>query len=213
MRVRLFLCAVTTVLLAFTTPVLSADYEFNDGITVSFEQLPEHWQISKEPPAFLLNEHASHVTPAQLAAARKSGIETAEGVALKMLKGNDLFIYNPQTGAHLEIDFSSLREGESPPSAGSLKASANYAAEGLEDEPGIEGAKSKVGKTRIAGTEVAYRVDANFLKRGKATRFIGVITFAHNHWIYLYFTGPQSGLEDLDVLNNVLASFSIVRKN
>jgi hypothetical protein len=90
-----------------------------------------------------------------------------------------------------------------------LQSSARYAAEGLQDEEGIEDANSKVGKTRISGVKAVYRVDADFLMHGQATRFIGVITFARDHWIYLYYTGPHPGLEDLAVVSRFLEGFSI----
>jgi hypothetical protein len=47
---------------------------------------------------------------------------------------------------------------------------------------------------------------------GEATRFIGVITFARNNWIYLYYTGPYPGLEDLAVVDQILEGFSIAQK-
>lgn len=195
--------------LAVPATTLAAGYEVRPGVEISFATPPSPWQVGKEPPDFLVKEHGAHINPAQLAAARKAGIDSPEEAARQRLKTNELFIFNPQSGAHLEIDLSPLREGEDPPSAGTLQASARYAAEGLEGEEGIEAAKSKVGKTRITGGKAAYRVDADFLKHGQATRFIGVITFALDHWVYLYYTGPQPGLEDLAVVNQVLDSFSI----
>jgi len=200
---------LVVLLLAVSNLALAAGYEVQPGIEISFAPLPPPWQVSNEPPDSLVKESTAHINPAQLAAARKAGIDSPEEAARQMLKANELFLYNPQSGAHLKIDFSPLREGESPPSARALKSSARYAAEGLQDEEGIEAAKSKVGKTRITGAKAACRVDADFMMHGVATRFIGVITFARNHWLYLYYTGPYPGLEDLVVVNRILESFSI----
>lgn len=209
MKNRWFSCLLLAFLLAVPNLAVAAAYEVQPGIEISFAPLPSPWQVSKEPPDFLVKESAAHISPAQLAAARKAGIDSLEEAARQMLKANELFICNPQSGAHVKIDFSPLREGESPPSAGALKASARYAAEGLQDEEGIEAAKSKVGKTRITGAKAASRVDADFLMHGQATRFIGVITFARDHWVYLYYTGPHPGPEDLAVADQILESFSI----
>jgi hypothetical protein len=209
MKNRWFSCLLLALLLAVSNLAVAAGYEVRPGIEISFEPLALPWQVSKEPPDFLIQKRAAHLHAAQLEAARKAGIDSPEEAARQMLKAEELFLFNPESGAHLTIDFSPLREGEAPPRAGTLKASASYAAEDLKDEDGIEGAKSKIGKIRIKGTKAAYRVDADFLMHGTATRFIGVITFARDHWIYLYYTGPHPGLEDLAVVSRFLEGFSI----
>ena len=192
---------------------LAASYEVRPGVEVNFSPPPSHWQISKEPPDFLIEEHTGHLGPEQLDAARQAGLNTAEDAVRRMLSGNDLYLYNPQNGAHLIIDFSPLREGEVAPRARTLKTSARYAAEGLGDEEGFEAVNSRVGKTRIAGARHAYRIDADFLKHGEPTSFIGIVTFALDHWVYLYYTGPQSAVVDSKVINEVLGSFRIASKH
>lgn len=208
MKNHWFACLMIVLLLAVSNLAVAAGYEVLPGIEVSFATPSSPWQVSKEPPDFLVKEQAAHLHAPQLKAARKAGIEPEEA-ARQILKTNELFLFNPQNGAHLKIDFSPLREGEVPPRAKTLQASARYAAEGLQDEEGVEAAKSRVGKTRITGAKAAFRVDADFLMHGQATRFIGVITSARNNWIYLYYTGPYPGLEDLAVVDQILESFSI----
>ncbi len=192
-----------------STSALAASYEVRPGIEVSIATLPSSWQVSKTPPAFLVRERAAHLHEPQLAAARKAGFDTPEEAARQMLQVNELFIFNPQSGGHLEVDFSPLKAGEEAPTAGTLKASARYAAEGLETEEGIEAVRAKVGKTDITGADAAFRVDAEFRSHGEPTRFVGIITFASNHWIYLYYTGPQSAAEDLTAVNRIMESLSI----
>jgi len=160
---------LVVLLLAVSNLAAAAGIEMQPGIEIGFAPLPPPWQVSNEPPDSLVKESASHLNPAQLAAARKAGIDSPEEAARQMLKANELFLFNPQSGAHVKIDFSPLREGESPPDGRALKASARYAAEGLQDEEGIENAKSKVGKTRLTGAKAAYRVDADYLMHGQAT--------------------------------------------
>jgi len=204
-----FLIAIS---LAAAGPAMGAVFEVRPNILVNFSDLPSPWQISAEPPESLVRQSAGHISPGQLAAARKAGIDSPEEAARQMLKGNELFLYNPQSGAHVKVDFSPLRQQEAPPRARTLKASARYAAEGLQSEEGVEGAASKVGKARLAGAKAAYRVDAEYLMHGEPTRFIGIVSFAHGHWIYLYYTGPNPGLEDLKAANSVIESFRISQK-
>jgi len=227
MKNRWFSCLLLALLLAVSNMAVAAGYEVRPGIEISFEPLSLPWQVSKEPPDFLIQERAAHLHAAQLQAARKAGIDSPEEAARQMLKAanstgatlhfrlrqnKELFLFNPESGAHLMIDFSPFREGEAPPRVGTLKTSASYAAEDLKGEEGIEGAKSKIGKIRIKGTKAAYRVDADFLMHGNATRFIGVITFARDHWIYIYYTGPHPGLEDMAVVEQIFKSFSIAQE-
>jgi len=195
--------------LAAAGPAMAAVFEVRPGILVNFSDLPSPWQISEEPPEALIRQSAGHISPGQLTAARKAGIDSPEEAARQMLKGNELFLYNPQSGAHVKVDFSPLRKDEAPPRARVLKASARFAAEGLQSEEGIEGATSKVGKARLTGAKAAYRLDAEYRMHGEPTRFIGIVSFAHDHWVYIYYTGPNPGLEDLKVANSVFESFSI----
>ena len=126
-----FLMAIS---LAAAGPAMAAVFEVRPGILVNFSDLPSTWQISAEPPESLVRQGAGHIRPAQLAAARKAGIDSPEEAARQMLKGNELFLYNPQSGAHVKVDFSPLRKDEDPPRARVLKASARFAAEGLQNE-------------------------------------------------------------------------------
>lgn len=192
--------------------VFATEVKITDALSIRFNQPPKHWQISNEPPAFLLEQHAAHITPEKLQAARKSGISTPEELAKAMLKGNDLYVFNPVTGAHLDIDFSPLKEGEDPPVDNTLKASARLASEGLMDEEGIEGANSKVSSRTLTGGQRAHQITAEFKKHGTPTRFIGVITYAHRNWIYLYYTGPHWSLDDLSVAAGIIDSFQVLEQ-
>ena len=195
-----------------TALALTSSHEVRDGIEIGFTTPPVPWQVSKEPPDFLIQERAAHLHPPQLEAARKAGIDSPAEAARQMLKADELFLYNPKSGAHLIIDFSPLREGEKPPKARTLKTSARYAGEDLKGEEGVTDVSSRVSKARISGAKAAYRVDADFRSHGEATRFVGIITFALNHWVYLYYTGPQPGPEDLAVANQILESLTIAAK-
>ena len=200
---------LAVLLLAVPGLLLAGSYEVRPGIVLAFTDPPSAWQVSTDPPALLVQERAASMHPPQLEAARKAGFVTPEAAAQKMLQANELFLFNPGSGSHVEVDFSPLKPGEKPASARSLKKSAKYAAEELSHEEGLEKATTSVEKTRIEGAAAAYRVDATFLKHGQPTRFVGVITYAQGHWIFLYFTGPQAAAEDLAAVNRWLESINI----
>lgn len=200
--------------LFFTSSLaLGSEYELQPGIKVTFEEPVSPWQINKNPPEFLVRERAAHLHEPQLEAARKAGLKTPEEAATRMLQVNELFMFNPQTGAHLEIDFSPLRDGESPPVPGTLEASAKFAAEGLDAEEGIELLDSKVSEVHIGGAEHAFRVDADYRRHGKSVRFIGIVTFAQGNWVFLYYTGPEQSKDDLAVVNDILSKVTIAPRS
>lgn len=198
------------VLMSATPGVLLAgDYEVRPGIEISFNDPPSPWQVSTEPPTFLVIERAAHLHPPQLEAARKVGLITPEEAARKMLMGNELFLFNPQTRSHIEVDFSPLKQGDKSASSRAVRSSARYAADELKNEEGLKETKVEFKETGVAGAATAYKVDATFIKDGQPTRFIGLITFAHNNWIYLYYTGPQDATEDHTIVTQWLEGLTI----
>lgn len=204
------LCLLFAAILLLSASISSAaSFEVRPGVQISFNELPAPWQISQQAPDFLVRERATGLHPPQLEAARKAGLDTPEAAARQMLKSSELFLFNVANGSYLEIDFSPLKQNEKAPSSRSLKASAKYTSEEFEHEEGIESASGSYRKTSLAGAASAYRADANFRKRGKDFRFVGVISYAQNHWIYLYYTGPQAAADDLTVAESVLKSFNI----
>lgn len=196
-------------LLFFTTPALAGSYEVRPGLNVRFADLPSPWQVSRDAPDFLVRERATGLHPPQLEAARKAGLDTPEAAARQMLKKSELFLFNAQNGSYLEIDFSPLKDEEKAPSKRALRASARYTSQEFEHEEGIESASGSYRKTALAGAETAYRVDVEFRKHGRDLRFVGVISYAADHWIYLYYTGLQAAADDLAVTEQLLASFRI----
>ncbi len=189
--------------------LLAGTFEIKPGATIRFTDPPSPWQVSTEPPAFLVSERAESLHPKQLAAARRAGLPTAEDAARRMLKDNELFLFNPQTRSHIEVDFSPLKQGERAANDHSLKTSARYTAEELSAEEGLKEVKTASAKTQIEGATSAYRVDASYRKLDQPTRFVGVITFALGNWIYLYYTAPQDAAEDHVTVNRWLESFKI----
>lgn len=188
---------------------LAESIQVRPGIQVSFRDLPTPWQISRQAPDFLVRERATGLHPPQLEAARKAGLDTPEAAARQILKNSELFLFNEENGSYLEIDFSPLKQNEKAPNSRALKASAKYTSKEFEHEEGIESASGSYRKTSLAGADNAYRADANFRKHDRDFRFVGVISYTLNHWIYLYYTGPQAAVEDLEIAEAILKSFSI----
>lgn len=206
---RLLLAVLLFFWLAFPSALLASSYEIVPGVELSFTDPPSPWEISTEPPEFLTRERAASLHPQQLAAARKAGFKTPEAAARKMLLDNELFLFNPKTLGHIEVDFSPLKQGENQATAKSLEISARYTAEELYAEEGLEDVKASPSKVNIKGAAAAFRVDAHYRKLDQPTQFIGVITFAREHWIYLYYTGPQGTDEDRAMVNHWLESVKI----
>jgi len=209
MKKLLFFGLMWAILAAAPLTSLAASYPVGDGVKLFLEEPSSPWKVSPRPPAFLVRERAEHLHPPQLEAARKAGINDPEDVARKLLSINELFAFNAETGSHIEIDFSALKDGEDPPTEKVVKTSASYAGEGLSSEDGITGAQTEVRRFPIAGAEISYRLDAEYKLHGKPVRFIGVIGFAARHWFFIYYTGPGKSADDVAVVEKLLASCRI----
>lgn len=171
----------------------------------------ERWTLSRQSPSFLVEEVARHLGEEMLKKARRSGLTNAKDVARKMLSANELFIYNKDSGAHLEVDFSPLRAEERPPTRRAVAYSARYAGESLLEEEGLSDVIQKTKKTQVDGARIAYRLDAKFRRHGNQVQFIGVIGFSDPYWFYLYYTDPLKDPRDLSELEKVIRSLRLKR--
>jgi len=187
----------------------AASYPVGEGIRLWFEDPPPPWTVSEYPTDFLIAERAGHLHEPQLAAARKAGINDPREAARQMLSINELFLSNPATGAHIEVDFSPLKPGDEPPTMEVLKSSAEFAGQGLANEEGIGEVHSRVRPFPVSGAQDSFRLDADYVMHGAALHFAGVIGYAAGHWFFLYYTGPQENVADLRILEAWLTSCRI----
>ncbi len=202
------------VLLLFTLAVLplsslAAGYPVGKGVRLVLDEPPSPWQVSTQPPGFLVAERAAQLHPQQLEAARRAGIDDPKEAARRMLSINELFLSNAVTGSHLEIDFSPLKPGEAAPSPKMLERSARYAAEDLSGEEGLDQVSANVRAFSLPGALASYRIDAEFVSHDRPTRFIGIVGFAAGHWFYLYYTGPRAATDDVEIVEKILSSCRI----
>ncbi len=190
--------AITLLLIGLLIPLygLAATYLVKPDLVMDVATPASGWRASPAPPAFLVDKTANGMSDGMFAKARKAGLETREQAALKMLGANELFVYNPASRAYLQIDLSSLRDGEKAPAAQTLKRSACYAGESLAREPGISAVDYRCRKALLPGLKPAYRVDADYQQNGHRGQFSGIVGFVPPYWVYLYYTDPLSNSAD-----------------
>ncbi|MEJ2469921.1 MAG: hypothetical protein P8Y91_08165 [Desulfuromonadales bacterium] len=158
--------------------------------------VPSGWTLHvKDPPAELVRETASHI-------AHEPGAENAtpaqvNAVARKRLLENEAILYHAASGAHLDIDFSPLAAGESPPGNRTLKNSAKYAAESLKSESDVSDVAWQVTDATIPGASSTYLLLASYRKHEQPMIFRGYIGFAGNAWFFLYLTAPADATDVL----------------
>ncbi len=196
-------------LIFFPFVVFGESFQIAPGLQLTVELPNQQWQTSQTAPDFLVEERAMHIHDNMMKRFKKKGITTKKAAAEFQLKANELFIFNPQTKAYLEIDFSKLKKDEKAPSKRSIALSAKYTGEELEHEEGLSQVRQKSSKAHIEGAKHSYRVDAQYVKHGKAKKFIGLIGFANNHWFYLYFTIPDGVGQDMAEVEAILKSISL----
>lgn len=170
--------------------------DVKDGWTLHLEDAPER----------LVQEIASHI--AHEPAADSLTHEQITLVAKKRLEANEGILYHASSGAHLDLDFSLVAEGEHQPKDHALKTSAEYAGQSLSNEKDVSEAVWDVGQSHIKGLDSVYRLSASYKRHGEAFVFWGYIGAIKNHWVYLYFTAPASQSDVLSEMANMFDEMS-----
>jgi hypothetical protein len=183
-----------------------ATYEVVPGTYLEFELPGDRWQVSDTPPDFLVSIMADHLSEEMLKKARDAGLDDPLEVARNNLSVNELFVFNPQSGAWLAVDFSPLRENEPPPSRRAVARSAHFAGQSLHGEEGLSEVTHRTKRVRVPGARHAYRLDAEFEKHEEPIRFIGIVGFADPHWFFLYYTDYQMESQDIIDMEEILGS-------
>lgn len=181
------------------------------NLSLRFDLPGGKWQLTREAPSFLVDETIEHLRHEMSEKNQSVPPEKVREAALRRLAANEAYLCQAESGACLVIDFSPLRAGEDPPSAKSVRHSAKYAAEGLEEEEGISGVKHTVREVRFPGASFAQRIDASYRQHGEGRKFTGIVGFAHSHWFYLYYTDPLQSPADAYAMDAVLKSAALVR--
>lgn len=210
----LIVCSLFSVLAltgcpATTLPPSAQMLQIKPDLQLGLPKLGPNWVVSQEVPEPLVAETVEHLQHELEAQGKQVPAEMVLEQARKRLAANELFIFNPRTGATLTIDFSPLRGDDGPPGRATLQQSAEYAAQGLEEEEGLSEVTYSTAKTSMFGLQHAYRIDANFQKHGAATRFLGVVGFAHPYWCYFYYTDPLQDPQDFREMSSLLQAMVV----
>ncbi|BCR04823.1 hypothetical protein DESUT3_18920 [Desulfuromonas versatilis] len=190
-------------------PRVDRTVDVGSGLKLGLALPSERWVVQSTVPDFLVEERAEHLEHELAEKGKQVSREDLLNLSRKRLSANELFVFNPQTRAVLEVDFSPLDKGESAPSRGTVANSARFAGESLSQEEGVTQASADVAKTRVYGAMAAYRLDAAYQHHGHSTRFVGVVGFADPCWFYLYYTDPLADAADLQEMDSLLRNLLV----
>ena len=190
-------------------PGVTRTVQINSDLTVGLAIPGQRWELARQIPEFLVEDQAEHLARELGGQGRNVSREELVALARKRLGTNELFLFNPATKAHLEVDFSPLFAQETAPSEEAVALSVRYAAESLSREEGVSDVRTRSKKVLVHGALAAYRLDAEFLMHGSRTRFVGVVGFYSPYWFYFYFTDPMKDPEDYEEMGNILKSLAI----
>lgn len=196
-------------LLMFPMTLSAETLRIGADLTVDFTLPGDRWVMTREAPAFLLEETVEHLEHELAAQGKHPDSDALKRAAEKRLAANEAYLCNPASHACMVIDFSPLREGEEAPGKRAIAASARYAGEGLEDEEGLSEVRQKNGSTRVKGADAAYRIDATFRSHGEPRRFLGIVGFRAPYWFYFYYTDPLKDLNDYGEMEAILGTFTL----
>ncbi len=189
---------------ATTPPQVNRTVQLNPDLSLGFALPSDRWVVEQAVPEFLVEERAEHLEHELEAQGKKISRDELLQLARKRLAANELFIYNPQTKAVLEVDFSPLEKGESAPSKGTVANSARFAGDSLSQEEGVTDAVTSTEKAKVYGAMAAYRLAASYKLHDQDTQFVGVVGFAEPYWFYLYYTDPLKDARDLQEMDIIL---------
>jgi len=195
----------------FCSVASAEEIEISPTTSLQFS-VPTGWLLADKPPMNLLEEMAEHISHEAAAKGHSPSKDQLLSAARKRLAENEVILYNPKTISHLTLDFSPLRQGERAPSEKSIKLSAKYAGESLEQEEGVSQHSGKTYETSVDGAWYAYRYDASYLHHDEKMAFSGVIGFKEPYWFFFYYTDYMQDPADRERLEQVLKSIKIIKK-
>jgi len=198
------------VLTFFPVPLQAETLKIVPGVVLQYTLPAERWTVAREAPEFLIEETAEHLEHELAAQGKRPDAAALKAAATRRLAANEVYIFNPDSGAYLAIDFSALREGEKAPGRGAIAESARLAGESLESEEGTSDVRHDYRKAAVPGAEIAYRVDATFRHHDESRRFIGVIGFRAPYWFYLYYTDPLQDAADSGEMEEILRNLVLL---
>ena len=197
-----------TVLLVFPLFVSAQQFEPRPGLKVILPEVSDAWQAGAEAPANLLEHMIEHLREDAARSGQSPTEEQLSRAAQQRLATNDLFVFNPDSGAHLLISFSALDKNEAPPSMRAIELSARYAADGVVDE-GWENVKVRQNSAQIDGAASAQRFEIDYSHEGEDSRFVGVVGFAAPYWFWLYANDHLADPEDRQVIETLLSGIRL----
>jgi TPR repeat protein len=212
---RMFAVLVSLVCFVDTSSAFAQSQEETQAFTITPElqlqmKIPEgQWSVSLKAPQFLVDEAIADVKKDLEEAGRSASDDEIAARVAKMLSSNELYVYKPDGKAALQIDFSALDDGENVPSKKTVKASANAAGESMASESDVSNSQYRVTETQIKGVDTAYRLDLDFKADGEPRKFIGLIGFTENNWVFFYYTDRLANAEDYGQMETILATLEV----
>jgi len=146
------------------------------------------WTLYLEPPESLVQEMARHIAHDPSAAGATA--EQISSVARNRLAANEGIIYHAASGAHLDIDFSPLDQGETAPDSRMLQHSAEIAAKSLEKEDDVSQLVWDISRATFPGIEQVFLLTAGYLQHDIPMVFLGYVGYTASSWVYLYAQAP-----------------------
>jgi hypothetical protein len=170
-------------------------------------ELSPGWTLHIEPPEALVDELAIHV--AHDTAAAGATEEQIKAVSRMRLAANEAFLFHEVSGAHLDIDFSSLAPGEPEPDARSLYRSAEAAVQSLEHEDDVSELFWDIVPAKMTGVSETFLLSAGYLQHERPMIFLGYVGYVEKYWFFLYFTASGDAPEVRQEIQSMLARATI----
>jgi hypothetical protein len=179
---------------------------------INFTLPSDRWDVSVEAPELAIEAMVADMVYGRqrngISFDRKELLEKAK----KLIKVNNLFIYNTETEAYLMVSFSPHGQREKPLSKKHIRRSVEWTVEALDDHAGVSelaSSQTTVEPVEIPGVEYAQQVTSNNPLFGDPHKFIGIIGYAYPYWVFMYYNDKVKDSTDYSEMQQILKSIKL----
>jgi len=180
---------------------------------INFTLPSDRWEVSADAPALAIEAMMVDMSHDKKKKGEEVDMVKLRALSEEFIKINDLFIYNQATEAYLMISLSPYGREEKPPTEKTIRSSAHWAVEALDDHAEVEDLDSYrtiVQSVEISGVEYATQIVSDNPLFGEPHNFIGVIGFAYPYWVFLYYNDKAKDPGDLSEMQQIIKSVELI---
>jgi hypothetical protein len=204
--------------LIFALLILAPQLTFAQGIrlpsdtVLNFDLPSSRWEVSTEAPELAIEAMVVDMVKYREKDGKEFDRAELTKKAEKLIKVNNLYIYNKATEAYLMVSFSPHGRAESPLNKAAIDYSVDWSIDALNDHADVEdisGYKTIVEEVEIPGIEYAQQITSDNPLFGDPHNFIGVIGYNYPYWIFMFYNDKAKDPKDFKEMQQIIKSIKL----